>query len=938
MHAGFRWWGALAALIWLLCAGCGVDRDNDRAPGVTGGNARTLGFDGAAGPGIRTDRASYLFSETINVEWIDLPGNGGDWISIAPVGSGPTVVTRWQYTGGAAAGTAGFTLTAGTYEARAYVDNGYTVVATSAPFTVTGSAASVSTNKTSYLNTETVNVAWSGLPGDNTDWVSIAPVGSGPTVVTRWAYTGGAASGTTGFSVPPGSYVARAYASGNYTVLATSATFNVTGSFNTTIVTDKTSYGAAETVNVAWADMPGDPADWISIAPVGSGATVLTQWRYTGGATSGSAPFTGLAAGSYEARAYASGGYTISARSAPFTVGMGGNATVATDKTSYRLHDSIVVTFSNMPGGADWIAIATPSSPPSTFLAMQYTGGAQNGTLTFQLTGQARGSYEVRAFFNNSYTISARSDAFRVGDPFVSTDNDLYSTTDTITVSYGDGGPSSQDWVSIARPTTAGSSFVQWKYVTTIPYGSVTFTGVGAGTYVARFMGPATYAIGAETPNFIVASGPTVLPARYSHLATDNVRVRFINLTGGADEFIALSTPGAPASTILATRSTSGATRGTVDFGPVAAGNYVARVFYANDGVVRAESAVFAASPATPPPWDSIRLGSHGGGGLRGGKAYFWGSNAHGEEGYSWGAPALVPRPMAATMSFTSLAAGASHACGIATDGFTYCWGANSAWQVGDASGQPTKSNAMCSGSRCTLGPARVTTPPTGDFQAITTRRFSTCGITNAPNYAYCWGADYGPYATIVGPRLAIELGGDGVCEIDTQSHLTCRGPNPNWTVTSNVRLYSSARVHTRHGCAFDTTGVLYCFGDNTAGELGTGDTTSRSTPTPVTMPSGVSFTDARVGNQVSCGLSSTGTVYCWGSNASGALGQGTTDTNPHPLPVLVPGLSQVSAITVGEGAVCALSQGQRYCWGNNAGGMLGDGTTTNRLSPTAVP
>jgi hypothetical protein len=285
MLAGFRWWSALVALTWLLFAGCSVE--GDRAPDLTGGNARTLSFDGAAGPGIMTDKASYTASETVNVSWIDMPGGGGDWISISPVGSGATVTTRWQYTGGAAAGSAGFTLSAGTYEARAYVDNGYSIVATSAPFTVTGGGgggASIASDKSSYAFAETVNIAWSGLPGNAYDWISIAPVGSGPTVTTRWQYTAGATSGTAGFTLPGGTYEARAYVNDSYTVIATSASFTVSGG-NTTLTPDRASYMRSESAVIAFQNMEGSNWDWISIAPAGSAPTTTSGWTYTGGAS-----------------------------------------------------------------------------------------------------------------------------------------------------------------------------------------------------------------------------------------------------------------------------------------------------------------------------------------------------------------------------------------------------------------------------------------------------------------------------------------------------------------------------------------------------------------------------------------------------------------------------------------------------------------------------
>ena len=79
------------------------------------------------------------------------------------------------------------------------------------------------------------------------------------------------------------------------------------------------------------------------------------------------------------------------------------------------------------------------------------------------------------------------------------------------------------------------------------------------------------------------------------------------------------------------------------------------------------------------------------------------------------------------------------------------------------------------------------------------------------------------------------------------------------------------------------------------------------------------------------CALQQDGTVKCWGRNDHGQLGDGTT--TERKTPTTVPGLSGVAAIAVGELHTCALMQGGTVkCWGLNASGQLGDDTTTERL------
>jgi alpha-tubulin suppressor-like RCC1 family protein len=155
----------------------------------------------------------------------------------------------------------------------------------------------------------------------------------------------------------------------------------------------------------------------------------------------------------------------------------------------------------------------------------------------------------------------------------------------------------------------------------------------------------------------------------------------------------------------------------------------------------------------------------------------------------------------------------------------------------------------------------------------------------------------------------------------------------------ANIISVSAGYSHT---CALHAFGAVFCWGDNTYGEVGDGTSNNRKL-TPVQVKGLDNVTAVAAGQGFTCGLRANGTVWCWGNSLFGELGNGTSGTTAGSLtPVQVKTTSPAIAVTAGQFHACALlldshSGAIVQCWGSNQKGQLGDGTYQLRSVPVTV-
>jgi len=367
---------------------------------------------------------------------------------------------------------------------------------------------------------------------------------------------------------------------------------------------------------------------------------------------------------------------------------------------------------------------------------------------------------------------------------------------------------------------------------------------------------------------------------------------------------------------------------------------------------------------------------------LVGGEVRCWGDNRYGQLAQGALAQSAQPVEVAGGHTWSAIAAGSSHVCGI-ENGDVLCWGSTTSGQAnGVAAGTGNVPCGAFPGLACDVLEA-TRLPFASSVTDVSLGSAHTCARGTSLT---CWGDDgayqlggpYLPPAPIEVPgtwSALVPVRGNAQCAIQG-AETRCWGslsaslqmPTHVAELDGAMAINASALVgagFAGHGCYLDRNRELYCFGDNAKGQFGNGVVSGASCgntrcdagetsatcatdcgPPPMSRlrrtyrAISVSWGSSSSGAFM-CGVRDDGQVECWGRNRSSLISTMIDMTTGAPVdyvytPTLIAGLASCTAVSAGDTFACAMCGGDLWCWGDHRRGAVGAGPVT--AGPVTVP
>ncbi|MDB4913260.1 MAG: hypothetical protein JWM95_904 [Gemmatimonadetes bacterium] len=244
-------------------------------------------------------------------------------------------------------------------------------------------------------------------------------------------------------------------------------------------------------------------------------------------------------------------------------------------------------------------------------------------------------------------------------------------------------------------------------------------------------------------------------------------------------------------------------------------------------------------------------------------------------------------------VQLTAIATGDFHSCGLNASGAAYCWGLAN---LGDGTQHDALTPVAVSGGHI--------------FASVGVSTTLSCGITTGSDL-YCWGGGAQLFSLPASVPTLVEVG-----------------------IT-----WANISVNTSHTCGVATDGTGYCVGANTGGRLGTGQSQAALAASSTFLPvaGGLHWKQIITGGNASCGVSTAGAVYCWGSLTQFMNGPGAVASSASPV-LLSSAVNFASLTPQLNGLLCGLSTaGDTYCFGITRGFSLGGTPAATLETPVHV-
>lgn len=370
------------------------------------------------------------------------------------------------------------------------------------------------------------------------------------------------------------------------------------------------------------------------------------------------------------------------------------------------------------------------------------------------------------------------------------------------------------------------------------------------------------------------------------------------------------------------------------------------------------------------------------------GAGWCWGQGGNGQLGNGTGANSATPVRVSDVSDFVSISAGGFAACGVTKRGIGYCWGWDTDGQLGNGAtagnqnapseidlpedfvkisvgGNSTACGLQASGKISCWGqgtfgqmgngtttvtnavPVEVSDP--GPFTDVAVAMATVCA-TKKSGTVWCWGRDNyrqlgdgdlnssnatRPVQAKVGNAYQITAGTEAMFAlVDT----SVQAPKSSGDLNGKFTV-AQTETNAMHACHIRPNGTIWCWGLEHNGEIGNGGAASETAASPVMVTDPGPWYWVSAGLDHTCGIKTDGSAWCWGDDSSGQLGNGgITGDQVSPSPVVNTNTIPWAQISAGLSSTCAIkADGSLWCWGSDTDGALGNGAGGNSTQPSAV-